>query len=111
MIESFTNAGKAVFCEKPVDLSLARVKACLKVVEAIKGCVMVGFNRRFAPNFMAVKAAIDAGTVGEVESVFASTSVLTDPAIAKLGDFDSTNIILRTATGKQAIITNTRRAT
>jgi myo-inositol 2-dehydrogenase/D-chiro-inositol 1-dehydrogenase len=155
LIERFTAAGKAVFCEKPVDLSLARVKACLATVSANKGKVMVGFNRRFDPDFMAVKAAIDAGTIGdvemvtitsrdpgappadyitrsggifrdmtihdfdmarwllgeEVESVFASASVLTDKKIGELGDFDSANVILRTASGKQAIITNTRRAT
>ena len=154
LIERFCKAGKAVFCEKPVDLSLPRVAACLKVVEATKGTLMVGFNRRFDPDFMAVKAAIDAGRVGEVEmvtitsrdpgapphdyitrsggifrdmtihdfdmarwllgeevdSVFASASVLTDPKIGELGDFDSANVILRTASGRQAIITNSRRA-
>jgi myo-inositol 2-dehydrogenase/D-chiro-inositol 1-dehydrogenase len=47
----------------------------------------------------------------EVESVYASASVLTDPQIGELGDFDSANVILRTASGKQAVITNTRRAT
>ena len=155
LIERFCKAGQAVFCEKPVDLSLARVAACLKVVESTKGTLMVGFNRRFDPDFMAVKAAIDAGRVGkvemvtitsrdpgappaeyitrsggifrdmtihdfdmarwllgeEVESVYASASVLTDPQIGELGDFDSANVILRTASGKQAVITNTRRAT
>ncbi len=155
LIERFTKAGKAVFCEKPVDLSLARVIACIKAVEAAKGTLMVGFNRRFDPDFMAVKAAIDAGRVGdvemvtitsrdpgappadyitrsggifrdmtihdfdmarwllgeEVETVMAAASVLTDKAIGTLGDYDSVNVILRTATGKQAIITNTRRAT
>jgi len=154
LIEQFVVAGKAVFCEKPVDLSLARVAACLRAVDAAGGLLMVGFNRRFDPDFMAVKAAIDAGRVGavemvtitsrdpgapppdyitrsggifrdmtihdfdmarwllgeEVETVFAAASVLTDPVIATLGDFDSVNVILRTATGKQAIITNTRRA-
>jgi myo-inositol 2-dehydrogenase / D-chiro-inositol 1-dehydrogenase len=154
LIERFARAGKAVFCEKPVDLSLARVAACLKVVEAAKGKLMVGFNRRFDPDFMAVKAAIDAGRVGvvemvtitsrdpgpppydyitrsggifrdmtihdfdmarwllgeEVETVLASASVLTDPKIGELGDYDSVNVILRTRSGKQAIITNTRRA-
>ncbi len=155
LIERFTNAGKAVFCEKPVDLSLARVKACLAAVAANKGRVMVGFNRRFDPDFMAVKAAIDAGTIGavemvtitsrdpgappadyisrsggifrdmtihdfdmarwllgeEVETVQAAASVLTDKAIGDLGDFDSVNVILRTASGSQATITNSRRAT
>ena len=46
----------------------------------------------------------------EVESVLASGSVLTDPEIGRLGDFDSANVILRTASGRQAVITNSRRA-
>ncbi len=69
LIERFARAGKGVFCEKPVDLSLARVKACLKVVEAEGATLMVGFNRRFDPDFCALKSAIDAGRIGEVEMV------------------------------------------
>ena len=65
----FVKAGKAVFCEKPIDLSLARVKQCLEVVRAEKGTLMVGFNRRFDPHFPAVRAEIDKGTVGAVEMV------------------------------------------
>jgi myo-inositol 2-dehydrogenase/D-chiro-inositol 1-dehydrogenase len=58
-----------VFCEKPIDLSLARVKQCLEVVRAHKGTLMVGFNRRFDPHFQAVRAEIDKGTIGTVEMV------------------------------------------
>jgi myo-inositol 2-dehydrogenase / D-chiro-inositol 1-dehydrogenase len=47
----------------------------------------------------------------EIETVQAAASVLTDDAIGKAGDFDSVNVILRTASGKQAVITNSRRAT
>ncbi|NBT32420.1 MAG: inositol 2-dehydrogenase [Rhodobacteraceae bacterium] len=155
LIEAAVKAGKAVFCEKPIDLNVQRVKDCLAVVAAHKGTLMVGFNRRFDPDFMAVKAAIDTGQVGsvemvtissrdpgappvdyiarsggifrdmtihdfdmarwllgeEVETVQAAASVLTDPAIGKAGDFDSVNVILRTASGRQAVITNSRRAT
>lgn len=155
LIERFCRAGKAVFCEKPVDLDIARVRACLKVVEQTQGRVMLGFNRRFDPDFAALKAVIDAGRIGkvemisitsrdpaappaeyimrsggifrdmtihdfdmarwllgeEVETVMAQASVLTDPEIGALGDFDSVNVILRTASGAQAIITNSRRAT
>ena len=46
-IEKFVTAGKAVFCEKPIDLDSARVKACLEVVKAHQGFLMIGFNRRF----------------------------------------------------------------
>src|SRR5690606_8361794 len=69
LIEQFVTAGKAVFCEKPVDLSLARVKACLAHVDAAGGRLMVGFQRRFDPDFNALKAAIDAGRIGSVEMV------------------------------------------
>ena len=69
LIERFARAGKAIFCEKPIDLSLARVKDCLKVVRQTKATLMVGFNRRFDPHFAAVRAEIDAGTIGDVEMV------------------------------------------
>lgn len=155
LIEQFARAGKAVFCEKPVDLSLTRVKQCLKVVEDEKATLMVGFQRRFDPDFMALKQAIDDGQIGTVEmvtltsrdpgappadyikrsggifrdmtihdfdvarwllgeeiaTVQAAASVLTDPAIKELGDYDSVNVILTTASGKQCTINNTRRAT
>ncbi|MEC7668980.1 MAG: Gfo/Idh/MocA family oxidoreductase, partial [Pseudomonadota bacterium] len=146
---------KAVFCEKPVDLDVARARQVIDTVKAENGTLMVGFQRRFDPDFTALKAAIDQGRIGEVEmvtltsrdpgapppayiqssggifrdmtihdfdvarwllgeeveTVMAQASVLTDPEIAKLGDYDSVNVILRTASGKQCTITNTRRAT
>ena len=69
LIEQFARAGKAIFCEKPIDLSLARVGACLQVVEAEGVPLMIGFNRRFDPHFAALKAEIDAGRIGEVEMI------------------------------------------
>ena len=77
LIETFSNAGKAIFCEKPIDLSVKRVRECLAVVDKNKTKLMVGFNRRFDPHFRAVRAAIDAGEIGEVEMV---TIVSRDPA-------------------------------
>ena len=68
-IELAARAGKAIFCEKPVDLSADRVRACLKVVEETKAKLMIGFNRRFDTNFAAVRAQIDAGAIGTVELV------------------------------------------
>ncbi len=66
-IEAATRAGKAVLCEKPVDLSLARAQACLKAASATGRPVMIGFNRRFDPNFAALKAAADKGEIGKTE--------------------------------------------
>jgi len=155
LIEQFARAGKAIFCEKPIDLSVARVQACLKVVAATKAKLMVGFNRRFDPHFGAVRAAIDAGKIGtveqvvitsrdpgappaayikqsggifrdmtihdfdmarfllgeEIDTVMATASVLVDPEIGALGDYDSVSLILTTASGKQCLISNSRRAT
>lgn len=66
-IEAATKSGKAVLCEKPVDLSLARAKACAANVQAHGQPVMIGFNRRFDPNFAAMKAAVLAGEIGKPE--------------------------------------------
>ncbi len=69
LIERFARAGKAIFCEKPVDLDAQRVRDCLKVVKETGAKLMVGFNRRFDPHFMAVKQAIEDGAIGTVEMV------------------------------------------
>ncbi|OIN12481.1 inositol 2-dehydrogenase [Oceanisphaera psychrotolerans] len=68
-IELAARSGKAIFCEKPVDLSLERVQACLKVVEECKVPLLVGFNRRFDPNFAAVRNRYQQGQIGKAESV------------------------------------------
>ncbi len=155
LIEQFARAGKAIFCEKPIDLDVARVRACLQVVADCNAPLMVGFNRRFDPHFAALRHTVDDGGIGDVEmititsrdpapppidyikrsggifrdmmihdfdmarfllseepnSVLATASVLIDPEIGEAGDFDSANAILRTPSGRQCIITNSRRAT
>ena len=68
-IERGAKAGKAIFCEKPVDLDSARVVKTLKIVEETGAKLMVGFNRRFDPNFGSLQARITEGTVGNVELV------------------------------------------
>ena len=65
LIEQFSTAGKAIFCEKPIDLSVKRVQDCLKVVAANKTTLKVGFNRRIDQQIMAVSKAIDVGEIGE----------------------------------------------
>jgi myo-inositol 2-dehydrogenase/D-chiro-inositol 1-dehydrogenase len=62
-------AGKAIFCEKPIDLSLKRVDACLAAVKKAKVPMFVGFNRRFDPSFAALHARIARGDIGAVEQV------------------------------------------
>lgn len=155
LIERAVRAGKAVFCEKPVDLSAARIRACLDVVRAANGKLMVGFNRRFDPSFGALRRRVAAGEIGNVELVtilsrdpappplgFVERSgglfrdmmihdldmarlllgeepvevhgvgaCLVDPAIGKAGDVDTAAVMLKTASGKIAQISNSRRAT
>ncbi|WP_420347928.1 inositol 2-dehydrogenase [Pelagibius sp.] len=77
LIEAAVHAGKAVFCEKPVDLDAGRIRECLEVVAATGRPLMVGFNRRFDPSFAALKARLEAGEVGAVEIV---TILSRDPA-------------------------------
>lgn len=67
LIEAATAAGKAVLCEKPVDLSLGRARDCLAASSKHGQPIMIGFNRRFDPNFGALKAALDAGEIGKAE--------------------------------------------
>src|ERR1700681_4900882 len=69
LIEKCAAARKAVFCEKPVDLDAQRIVACLEVVEAAGIPLMIGFNRRFDPNFGALKSRLDQGAIGSVEIV------------------------------------------
>jgi myo-inositol 2-dehydrogenase/D-chiro-inositol 1-dehydrogenase len=76
LIEAGARAGKAVFCEKPVDLSSDRIRTCLEVVKKAGTPLMIGFNRRFDPNFAALKKRLVAGEAGSVELV---TIISRDP--------------------------------
>jgi myo-inositol 2-dehydrogenase/D-chiro-inositol 1-dehydrogenase len=58
-----------VFCEKPIDLDLAKVDACLAEVERAGVPLFIGFNRRFDPHFRALRDAVQRGEVGDVEIV------------------------------------------
>jgi myo-inositol 2-dehydrogenase/D-chiro-inositol 1-dehydrogenase len=77
LIEAASNAGKAILCEKPVSLSVERILSCLKVVEKNKSNLMIGFNRRFDPNFAALEKRIRSGDIGTVEL---ATIISRDPA-------------------------------
>jgi len=153
-IEAAASAGKAIFCEKPIDLDIDRVRGVLAHLEAHPVPMMLAFNRRFDPNLAALKAQIDAGAIGEVEMITILSrdpglppieyikvsggifrdmmihdldvarwlvgeefvevqgmgSVLVDPAVGAAGDVDTAVVTMRTATGKLASISNSRRA-
>ncbi len=77
LIEAAARHGKAVFCEKPVDLDATRIKACLAVVAEAGQPLMIGFNRRFDPSFAALKTRLDQGEIGSPELL---TILSRDPA-------------------------------
>ncbi|TPK19684.1 inositol 2-dehydrogenase [Mesorhizobium sp. B2-5-9] len=154
-IEMAVAAGKAVLCEKPIDLSLARVEACAANIGETKIPIQLGFNRRYDPGHSAARTAMLAGDIGELHQViitsrdpslpprayleaagglfrdmtihdfdlarfmlgeeptevFALANALIDPALGKeLDEVDSAMFILRTASGKQCHINNSRTA-
>ncbi len=155
LIERAVGRGKAVFCEKPIDLAASRVRACLAKVKQAGGRLMIGFNRRFDPSFGALRRRVAAGEIGNVELVtilsrdpepphagfversgglyrdmmihdfdmarlllgeepvvvHAVGSCLVDPAIGAAGDVDTAAVLLKTASGRIAQISNSRRAT
>lgn len=66
---SALRAGKAVFCEKPLDLHLASLLAASGELETAEDRLFVAFNRRFDPHYRALKARIAGGDIGALESL------------------------------------------
>ena len=154
-IEQAVAAGKPILCEKPIDLSIDRVKACAENIAGTNVPIMLGFVRRFDKGHAGVRQAIDAGKIGEVhqviitsrdpdiapdayievsggifrdmtihdfdmarfiigeefESVSAVGARLVSPGLMeRCDDYDTVTVTLTTATGKQCVISNSRRA-
>lgn len=62
-------AGKQIFCEKPLDLSLDRVKEVLDIVEESGVKLMLGFNRRFDPEFKKIRQLVINGAIGDPQII------------------------------------------
>lgn len=121
LIEAATAAGKAVLCEKPVDLSLERARACQTAVAQFDQPVMIGLNRRFDPSFRAFQSAVEAGDIGKRELLSITSFDPAPPPIEyikvsgglfrdmMIHDFDMANFIMGqlpetvTATGSSII--------
>jgi myo-inositol 2-dehydrogenase/D-chiro-inositol 1-dehydrogenase len=82
MITEAAQAGKHIFCEKPIALDLARIDAALAAVERAGVTLQVGFNRRFDPGFAAARQAVLDGKVGRPEMVRITSR---DPAPPPIG--------------------------
>jgi len=77
-------AGKGVFCEKPMALTLADADRAIDAARAAGVVLQVGFNRRFAPDWVAARALLDAGRLGTPRLL---RSVTRDP-----GGFDPSRV-------------------
>ena len=69
LIEACAQAGKAVFCEKPLDLDVDRARRCVQAARAAGVPLAVGFNRRYDPSFRRLRDEIASGRLGSVEVV------------------------------------------
>jgi myo-inositol 2-dehydrogenase/D-chiro-inositol 1-dehydrogenase len=64
LVTAAASAGKHIFCEKPVDHTLARIDRALEAVRRAGVTLQVGFNRRFDANFARVRQAVESGEIG-----------------------------------------------
>ncbi len=62
-------AGKHIFCEKPIDFDIERIRQALRAAEAASVKLQIGFNRRFDHNFRKVRQIVENGDLGEVHIV------------------------------------------
>jgi myo-inositol 2-dehydrogenase / D-chiro-inositol 1-dehydrogenase len=82
LVEAAARAGKAVFCEKPLDLDRRRAEASLAVVDECRVPLMVGFNRRFDPHFARLERQLRDGRIGRIELLSITSRDPTPPPIA-----------------------------
>lgn len=95
LLEQAVAAGKPVLCEKPIDLSLARVNATAAKIAGAKVPIMLGFVRRFDPGHRACLAAIKDGSIGDLHQVVITSR---DPGLAPIGYLKESGGIFRDMT-------------
>lgn len=84
-----------VFCEKPIDHDLDRARACLAAFGPRAAYVQMGFNRRFDPDFIALKSALTSGSIGTAEQVLAISRDAEAPPVE--GFLNSSGLLKETA--------------
>jgi predicted dehydrogenase len=86
MVEQAAAAGKHVFCEKPLSLDVGSGRAAMDAAAGAEVVLQVGFQRRFDPDFLAAKALVDAGELGELRLLRISHRNRVPPHAGDLGD-------------------------
>ena len=95
LLEASAKAGKAVFCEKPIDLDLARVNACAAAIADCAVPIQIGFNRRFDPGHRAARQALQKGEIGALHQVIITSR---DPEIPLRAYLESAGGLMRDMT-------------
>ena len=91
-IQAATKGSKAIFCEKPVDMSVDNIRTLMVGVEAANVPFFTAFNRRFDPNFAALQARLRAGEIGAVELIQITSR---DPSPPPIGYIKSSGGLFR----------------
>lgn len=91
-IHAIAAAGKAIFCEKPIDLSAERAAQCQQAVEAAGVPFLTAFNRRFDPSFAHLHDQVRDGAIGEIEMVVITSR---DPAPPPISYIESSGGLFR----------------
>src|SRR5215467_8844050 len=95
LLVAAVKAGKAVFCEKPIDMSLERALACWSEIAAGNPSVMIGFNRRFDPSYRALRERLQLGEIGRLELAVITSR---DPSPPSTGYIQSSGGLFRDMT-------------
>src|SRR5215472_1479349 len=95
LIMAAVTAGKAVFCEKPIDVDLERARSCGRDIAPHRPRLMMGFNRRFDPSFQALRDRLQRGDIGRLELLVITSR---DPAPPPLAYIRSSGGLLRDMT-------------
>ena len=74
-------AGKHIFCEKPVDLTVAKIKKVIEAVDKAGVKLQIGFNRRYDHNFAQIKKLEQNGKIGKLQTIKITSRDPEPPAI------------------------------
>ena len=85
LIQRAAAAGKAIFCEKPVDLDVVRARTCAHAVARAGVVCLIGFQRRYDPTFATLKKRLDAGEIGDAEMLVITSRDPAAPPIEYIG--------------------------
>jgi len=81
LITKASKSGKAVFCEKPIDLDITKVNACLEELKNVKTPIQIGFNRRFDNSHKKLQEARKSNEIGKLELIIISSRDPEPPGI------------------------------